>query len=58
MRATDPKYNSPFSYAALQAGYMYVGGKLDDITVLVTYVEEAGAATAGMSGTSAKAPPM
>jgi protein phosphatase PTC7 len=43
MRATDPKYQSPFSYSALQAGYMYVGGKLDDITVLVSYVTMAGA---------------
>jgi protein phosphatase PTC7 len=38
MRATDPKYHSPFSYAAIQAGYVFLGGKLDDITVLVSYV--------------------
>jgi protein phosphatase PTC7 len=38
MRATDPKYHSPFSYAAIQAGYVFLGGKLDDITVVVSYV--------------------
>ncbi len=39
-RAADTKYNSPFSYGAMQAGYVYQGGKMDDITVLVTYVEQ------------------
>ncbi|KAF8072688.1 protein phosphatase 2C [Scenedesmus sp. PABB004] len=34
MRASDAKYHSPFSYAAIQAGYVYLGGKMDDITVL------------------------
>ena len=38
MRASDAKYHSPFSYAAIQAGYVYLGGKMDDITVLVSYV--------------------
>jgi len=38
MRASDTKYNSPFSYGAIQAGYVYVGGKLDDITVVVSYI--------------------
>ncbi len=36
MRAVDTKYNSPFSYAAVAAGYPFLGGKLDDITVLVS----------------------
>lgn len=40
MRATDPKYQSPFSYAALSAGYHYLGGKLDDICVIITYLKE------------------
>jgi protein phosphatase PTC7 len=39
MRAADAKYHSPFSYAAIQAGYIYLGGKMDDITVLVSYVD-------------------
>ncbi|KIY99196.1 hypothetical protein MNEG_8763 [Monoraphidium neglectum] len=26
MRATDPKYHSPFSYSAIQAGYVFLGG--------------------------------
>eukprot|EP00879_Flechtneria_rotunda_P014057 GHRR01014685.1.p1 GENE.GHRR01014685.1~~GHRR01014685.1.p1 ORF type:complete len:387 (+),score=182.21 GHRR01014685.1:590-1750(+) len=38
MRASDAKYHSPFSYAAIQAGYVYLGGKMDDITVLVSFV--------------------
>lgn len=43
MRASDAKYHSPFSYAAIQAGYVYLGGKMDDITVLVSYVTLPGA---------------
>jgi protein phosphatase PTC7 len=39
MRASDSKYHSPFSYAAMQAGYVYLGGKMDDITVVVSYVQ-------------------
>ena len=42
MRATDPKHNSPFAYAAIQAGYVFLGGKLDDITVVVSYVAQGG----------------
>lgn len=38
MRASDAKYHSPFSYSAIAAGYVYLGGKMDDITVLVSYV--------------------
>lgn len=30
---------SPFSDAAMAAGYSYTGGKLDDVTVVVSYVE-------------------
>jgi protein phosphatase PTC7 len=32
-RASDPKFASPFAYAAFQAGFAYMGGKMDDITV-------------------------
>jgi protein phosphatase PTC7 len=38
-RALDPKYLSPFAYGAQQLGYRYLGGKLDDITVVVSYVD-------------------
>eukprot|EP00877_Chromochloris_zofingiensis_P009623 jgi/Chrzof1/4914/Cz15g04100.t1 len=38
MRASDAKYHSPFSYSAVQAGFVHLGGKMDDITVLVSYV--------------------
>lgn len=37
-RALDKKRPSPFSAAALEAGYRYYGGKLDDITVVVSYI--------------------
>lgn len=36
--AQDPRYCSPFALHAMQAGYKYTGGKLDDITVLVAQV--------------------
>lgn len=37
-RAVDQRYLSPFAYGAQQLGYRYLGGKLDDITVVVSYV--------------------
>ncbi|CAN1134820.1 Probable protein phosphatase 2C 80 [Linum perenne] len=37
-RAMDRNRPSPFSVAAQDAGYRYYGGKLDDITVVVSYV--------------------
>ncbi|KAF9678350.1 hypothetical protein SADUNF_Sadunf07G0025800 [Salix dunnii] len=37
-RALDKKRQTPFSTAAQDAGYRYYGGKLDDITVVVSYV--------------------
>ncbi|CAL5188003.1 unnamed protein product [Lathyrus oleraceus] len=37
-RALDKKRHSPFSTAALEAGYRFYGGKLDDITVVVSYI--------------------
>lgn len=39
-RAADPRYLSPFAYGAQQLGMRYLGGKMDDITVLVAYLEE------------------
>lgn len=38
VRALDMKHPSPFSAAAQKAGYLYYGGKLDDLTVVVSYV--------------------
>ncbi|XP_075510520.1 putative protein phosphatase 2C 80 isoform X2 [Primulina tabacum] len=38
VRALDKKQQTPFSTAAQEAGYAYYGGKLDDITVVVSYV--------------------
>jgi len=46
MRAADAKHHSPFSYAAVAAGYVYAGGKMDDISVVVAYVEAAQPAAA------------
>lgn len=37
-RAVDKKRQSPFATAAQEAGYRYYGGKLDDITAVVSYV--------------------
>ncbi|KAL8208327.1 hypothetical protein R6Q57_007739 [Mikania cordata] len=38
VKALDRKRQSPFSAAAQEAGYRYHGGKLDDITVVVSFV--------------------
>lgn len=38
VRALDTKHPSPFSAAAQKAGYAYYGGKLDDLTVVVSFV--------------------
>ncbi|CAA0817291.1 Probable protein phosphatase 2C 55 [Striga hermonthica] len=38
IRALDRKCRSPFSVAAEQAGFAFYGGKLDDLTVVVSYV--------------------
>ncbi|KAJ6413108.1 hypothetical protein OIU84_006007 [Salix udensis] len=37
-RAVDRNRQTPFSSAAQDAGYRYYGGKLDDITVVVSYI--------------------
>ncbi|KAI5588599.1 hypothetical protein POPTR_005G125700v4 [Populus trichocarpa] len=37
-RAVDRNQQTPFSTAAQDAGYRYYGGKLDDITVVVSYI--------------------
>ncbi|XP_041008741.1 probable protein phosphatase 2C 80 isoform X2 [Juglans microcarpa x Juglans regia] len=37
-RAVDRNRPTPFSTAAQEAGFSYYGGKLDDITVVVSYV--------------------
>ncbi|KAL7117241.1 hypothetical protein ACP275_03G060600 [Erythranthe tilingii] len=37
-RALDKNRQTPFSTAAQEAGFRYYGGKLDDITVVVSYI--------------------
>lgn len=37
-RAQDKNRQTPFSTAAQEAGIRYYGGKLDDITVVVSYI--------------------
>ncbi|XP_018676934.2 probable protein phosphatase 2C 55 isoform X2 [Musa acuminata AAA Group] len=37
-RAQDKNRQTPFSTSAQEAGYRYYGGKLDDITVVVSYI--------------------
>lgn len=44
VRALDKHRQSPFAAAAQEAGYRFYGGKLDDITVVVSYVTSAEAA--------------
>lgn len=44
VRALDKHRKSPFAAAAQEAGYRFYGGKLDDITVVVSYVTGATAA--------------
>ena len=40
-RAVDKAWKSPFAAAAEEAGFQYLGGKLDDISVVVSYVTAA-----------------
>ncbi|KAH8945718.1 hypothetical protein BDL97_12G054800 [Sphagnum fallax] len=40
-RAEDRDRQTPFSLAAQEAGYRFYGGKLDDITVVVSYITNA-----------------
>ncbi|XP_022846285.1 probable protein phosphatase 2C 55 [Olea europaea var. sylvestris] len=37
-KATDPFACTPFQIEAIQAGYEYLGGKYDDITVVVAFI--------------------
>ncbi|KAI5071431.1 hypothetical protein GOP47_0013682 [Adiantum capillus-veneris] len=39
-RANDSNGETPFSAAAQNAGYSFYGGKMDDITVIVSYVTD------------------
>lgn len=39
-RGLDESRQTPFSVSAQQAGFRYNGGKLDDITVLVSYITD------------------
>jgi protein phosphatase PTC7 len=43
----DTRYVSPFSVAAVKAGYRYVGGKMDDVCVVAGVVGDAEAGEAG-----------
>ena len=37
--AAKTEYMSPFAQSAFNAGFNYIGGKMDDITVLISVVE-------------------
>ncbi|KAI4330343.1 hypothetical protein MLD38_028641 [Melastoma candidum] len=41
-RAVDRSRQTPFATAAQEAGFRYYGGKLDDITVVVSFVTKSG----------------
>lgn len=38
LRAQEKNRMTPYSAAAQQAGFLHYGGKLDDITVIVSYI--------------------
>lgn len=38
LRAQDPLRQSPFAKSAQEAGYRFWGGKMDDITVVVSFI--------------------
>lgn len=40
-RSQDQRHMSPFAYGAKMSGMDYIGGKPDDITVVVAYVTDA-----------------
>lgn len=40
-RAESKTHMTPFAVGAQQAGFLFQGGKLDDITVVVAYVSDA-----------------
>jgi protein phosphatase PTC7 len=40
-KAADGRHMSPFAYAAQANGHRFVGGKMDDITVVVSFISEA-----------------
>lgn len=40
-RAEDRDRQTPFSTAAQEAGFRFYGGKMDDITVIVSYITNA-----------------
>ncbi|CAI0420135.1 unnamed protein product [Linum tenue] len=47
-RALDRSRQTPFSVAAQDAGFRYYGGKLDDITVVVSYITTTANSSAGI----------
>ncbi|CAL1376666.1 unnamed protein product [Linum trigynum] len=47
-RALDRSRQTPFSVAAQDAGFRYYGGKLDDITVVVSYITTKANSSAGI----------
>lgn len=44
-RAQDKNRQTPFSTAAQDAGFRFYGGKMDDITVIVSYITSSKSAT-------------
>ena len=42
--ALNKSYVSPFALAAKSAGFHYTGGKMDDVTVIVSVVSDLGTA--------------
>lgn len=51
-RAGDRNRQTPFSTAAQEAGFRFYGGKMDDITVIVSYITNAKSGLANPSSKS------
>lgn len=46
------RYASPFAYGAYKAGFRLMGGKMDDITVVISIVEQPKTTSAGAVASS------
>lgn len=55
-RAADTEAATPFAVAAQAMGYNYRGGKMDDITVVVGFIEDSSSASASASASSQPSP--
>ena len=55
-RGLDQQAWSPFMHGALQKGFAYMGGKIDDVTIVVAYVRDGAEDAPGKLDRQASAP--